>query len=130
MAELTEDVFSTAEFAGDGWHNFLESNFSEVLQMLVDNDAAWELVEFTSISNVALLLIEKLPSFVGGYRLIRYDDNEAGQQRGALFALGHRYIFSGDSPERVAEREDFLAALEASLNRDCERKTTARVARV
>jgi hypothetical protein len=127
---VAEELLSSAEFTSDAWHDFLESNFSEVLKVLVDNDAAWELVEFTSISNVALLIIEKLPSFVGGYRLIRYDDNEAGQQRGALFALGHRYVSSGDSSERAAERRAFLGALESSLNRDCERKTTARVVRV
>lgn len=119
-----EDEFSSAEFASDSWHDFWESTFWPVIDVLIENNCVWELVEFSSAPHIAILLVEKMPSYIGAFRLIRYPDDHRGSH-GSLFAHGKRFNSLVTDAARTAEREAFLATLHHSLNVDHVRPSQA-----
>jgi hypothetical protein len=125
MAECAEEAFSTAEFAGDGWNEFWESTFVPVIDVLIRHGCVWDIVEFESVPHIAILLVEKLPSYVGAFRMIKYPVDHRGAH-GSIFAHGRRYNSLVASQERVAEQEAFLSVLDQNLSTHHDRSSRSR----
>ncbi len=122
---VAEDVFSSAEFAGDSWHDFWESTFAPVINVLIRHGCVWDIVEFESVPHIAILLVEKLPSYIGAFRMIRYPTDHRGSH-GSIFAHGRRYNSLVASQERVAEQDAFLSVLDQNLSINHERPSLRR----
>jgi hypothetical protein len=125
MVELEVEEFSSASFASDSWHDFWESTFVPVIDVLIRHGCVWDIVEFESVPHIAILLVEKSPSYIGAFRVIRYPVDHRGEH-GSVFMHGKRYNSLVASKERVAEQEEFLEVLDQNLSIKNERPSFRR----